>query len=109
MPENEQFKNRFGTTPPDTAFIIDAYKKFVQSIRYKYPSTSIICMLGNMDITKKGSPWPGYVQKAVSLINDEKIFTYFAPSKETPGHPKVAEQKVLAEGLIQFINQHIQW
>ena len=66
-------------------------------------------MLGNMDITREGSPWPGYVSKAVEQLHDRKIFTYFAPYKKTPGHPKVKEQKMLAEGLIQFINQHIQW
>jgi hypothetical protein len=109
MPNNEQFKNRFGTKPPDENYIVNAYKNFVQTIRTKYPETQIICMLGNMDITKKDSPWPGYVQKAVERLNDKKIFTYFSPYKETPGHPKVKEQQMLADGLIQFINQHIKW
>ena len=66
-------------------------------------------MLGNMDITKKGSPWPGYVEKAVSEINDPKIFTYFATYKNTYGHPKVKEQKALADGLINFIDKNIKW
>lgn len=109
MPNNEQFKSRFGTKPPDTTFIINAYKNFVQTIRTIYPEAQIICMLGNMDITRKGSPWPGYVQQAVEQLNDKKIFTYFSPYKETPGHPKVKEQQMLADGLIQFINQHIKW
>ena len=109
MPNNEQFKNRFGTKRPDSSFIIDAYKNFVQTIRKTYPATQIICMLGNMDITRKGSPWPGYVERAVAQLHDKQIFTYIAPYKETPGHPKVKEQQMLADGLIQFIDQHIQW
>ncbi|MDE3184539.1 MAG: electron transporter RnfD [Bacteroidota bacterium] len=109
MPDNEQFKNRFGTKPPDETQIINAYKKFVETIRSSYPKAQIVCMLGNMDITKKGSPWPGYVEKAVAEMNDPKIFTYIAPYKETPGHPKVGEQKNLADGLIHFMNQHIKW
>jgi len=109
MPNNEQFKNKFGTKAPDSCFIINAYKNFVQTIRTTYPEAQIICMLGNMDITRKGSPWPGYVARAVDEIHDEKIFTYVAPFKNTSGHPKVKEQQLLADGLIHFIDQHIKW
>lgn len=109
MPENEQFKKRFGTKAPDEAQIVEAYKNFVQTIRSTYPDAQIICMLGNMDITKEGSPWPGYVQKAVDELKDKKIFTYFAPYKDTYGHPKVNEQLTMAKGLIQFIDEHIKW
>jgi len=109
MPDNEQFKKRFGTKAPDSNFIINAYKKFVQTIRTTYTNAQIICMLGNMDITKKDSPWPGYVSKAVDELHDKKIFTYFSPYKEPPGHPKVKEQQMLADGLIQFIDQYIKW
>jgi hypothetical protein len=109
QPNHEQFKSRFGAHPPDEKDIIQAYRNFVLTIRDKHPNAQIICMLGNMDITKKGSPWPGYVQSAVASLNDKKIFTYFAAYKDTPSHPKTAEQKVLAEGLIRFIEQHIKW
>jgi lysophospholipase L1-like esterase len=109
MPDNEQFKMRFGTKAPDSSFIITAYKNFVQTIRTTYPAAQIICMLGNMDITSKGSLWPGYVVKAVYELHDKKIYVYFAPYKETPVHPKVKEQQMLADGLIQFIDQHIKW
>ena len=109
MPNNEQFKKRFGSTPPTENQIVNAYKSFVETIRSTYPKAQIICMLGNMDITKKGSPWPGYVEKAVAEINDPTIFAYIAPYKGTPGHPRVQEQKELAEGLIHFMDEHIKW
>ncbi|HVZ95271.1 MAG TPA: GDSL-type esterase/lipase family protein [Chitinophagaceae bacterium] len=109
LPGNEQFKNRFGTKPPDEAFIIKSYKDFVQTIRSAYPKAQIICMLGNMDITKEGSPWPGYVQQAVDELHDNKIFTFFAPYKNTNGHPDTKEQKALAAQLINFMDQHIKW
>jgi Carbohydrate esterase 2 N-terminal len=109
MPNNEQFKSRFGTKPPDSNFIVNAYKNFLLTVRTTYPKAQIICMLGSMDITRKGSPWPDYVKKAVALLHDNEVFTYFSPYKETPGHPKVKEQQMLADGLIQFIDQHIQW
>jgi len=109
MPDNEQFKKRFGTKPPDENHIVSAYKNFVETIRSTYPKAQIICMLGSMDITKEGSPWPAYVEKAVAEVNDPKIFSYIVPYKNTPGHPKVKEQKDLADGLINFINEHIEW
>ena len=109
QPDNPQFKNRFGTKAPDENTIVEAYKDFVQLIRNKYLNAQIICMLGSMDITKEGSPWPGYVQKAVGQLNDKKIYTWVAPYKNTPGHPKTQEQEALAKSLIAFIEQNITW
>jgi hypothetical protein len=109
MPDNEQFKYRFGTKAPDENFIINSYEDFVATIRDKYPDASIICVLGNMDATKEGSPWPGYVQKAVNQLNDPKIYTLFFKYKNTPGHPKVDEQQAMADSLIEFIEKNISW
>lgn len=108
-PEHPEFKHRFGTQKPSEDFIIKSYQDFVKAIRSKYPDAQIICMLGNMDITRKGSLWPSYVQKAVEGLNDKKIYTLFVPFKESSGHPSVKEQKVLAQGLIDFIAKNIKW
>jgi hypothetical protein len=109
MPTNDQFKYRFGTQEPSEEFIINEYKNFVQSVRNRYPVAKIICMLGNMDITRKGSAWPSYVTKAVNRMNDKNIDTFFVPYKNTPGHPKTSEQKLLADKLIAFIEKDMQW
>jgi hypothetical protein len=109
MPANEQFKARFGNTAPGPDVIIRAYKQFVQGIRGKYPNADIICMLGNMDATKAGAPWPGFIQKAVSQLGDKKMHTLIVPYKGTAGHPNIAEQKVLADSLIDFIDKNIRW
>ena len=108
-PEHPQFKTRFGTTPPDVPTIIRSYQNFVKSIRTKYPKASIICVLGSMNATEKGSLWPGYIEKAVEGLSDAKIFTHFFPYKNTSGHPKVAEQKIMADDLIDFIDKNIKW
>ena len=108
-PDHEQFKRRFGTKEPDSNYIINAYSDFVRSIRKKYPKAQIICMLGNMNVTEKKSAYPRYVVQAVAQLKDKKIFTHFAPYKNTPGHPKTNEQKVLADGLINFIEKNIKW
>lgn len=109
QPKNEQFKNRFGSEKPKENFIIKSYENFVKTIRTKYPNASIICVLGNMDATKEESKWPNYVVKAVENLNDKKIYTHFFPYKNTPGHPKVSEQKDMADSLIAFIDATIKW
>ncbi len=108
-PNFAEFKHRFGTKKPSENTIILAYKNFVATIRSKYPNASILCALGSMDATKEGSKWPGYIQKAVKQLNDPKIYTHFFKFKGTNGHPNVAEQKVMADDLIQFIDKNIKW
>ena len=109
LPDNDQFKAKFGTKPPTDEQIIKAYKDFVKTIRSKYPKAPIICAIGNMDAVKAGEPWPGYVQKAVVQIGDKNIYTHVFPYKNTPGHPSKKEQQVLADDLIAFIDQNIKW
>jgi lysophospholipase L1-like esterase len=109
LPDNEQFKARFGSAAPNPEFIINAYANFVKTIRGKYPNANIICILGSMDATKSGSPWPGYIEKAVAGLNDKKIYTHFIPYKNTNGHPSAKEQQAMAADLIKFIEQRIKW
>jgi hypothetical protein len=107
--KNEQFIKKFGSQKPNEDFIIKSYENFVKSIRTKYPNASIICVLGNMDATKEGSKWPEYVKKAVANLEDKKIYNHFFAYKNTPGHPKVNEQKAMAESLIAFMDKNIKW
>ena len=109
QPKNAEFINKFGSKKPNEDFIIKSYENFVKLIRLKYPNTSIVCALGNMDATKEGSKWPDYVKKAIENINDKKIYTHFFAYKNTPGHPKISEQKAMADSLIAFINQNVKW
>ena len=109
QPKNPEFINRFGTQKPNEDFILKSYENFVKSIREKYPNTSIICALGSMDATKEGSKWPGYIRKSIENLQDKKIYTLVFKYKNTPGHPKVNEQKDMADSLIAFINENIKW
>lgn len=74
-----------------------------------YPSSKIICALGNMGAVKPGSPWPGYIEDAVSELGNKNIYTCFFPFKKTGGHPNVQEQKAMADILISFIEKNIKW
>ena len=109
MPDHPQFKSRFGDKAPTEDFIIASYRKFVQSIRSHYPEAHIICVLGNMDAVKPGSPCPGYIEKAVASLGDKKVYTHFFPYKNTPDHPNEAEQRQMAESLIRFIEENLRW
>lgn len=108
-PDFIQFKRRFGTNPPTEEFIINSYKNFVQSIRSHYPNAYIICTLGSMDAVKPGSPWSGYIEKAVTQINDNKIFTHFFEYLNKTTHPKITDQQKMADDLINFISENIYW
>ncbi len=109
LPDHPQFKRRFGNTAPTEDFIINAYTNFVQQIRDHYPAAYIICVLGTMDAVKPGSPWPGYIEKSVTSLHDPRILTHFFTYKNSPGHPKVQEQKKMADDLIRFIENHVKW
>jgi hypothetical protein len=108
-PEHEQFKARFGTTAPSETQIISAYKNFISNVRAKYPTATIVCILGNMDATASGSPWPGYVTKAAQSLNDKRILTHFIPYKKTSGHPSIREHQQAADDLIKFMEKNVKW
>jgi lysophospholipase L1-like esterase len=108
-PEHEQFKARFGDKAPDRKTIVSAYSDLVKQIRTKHPKAEIICALGNMDATKKGSPWPGYVKETVAELHDAKIHTLIFPYKNTPGHPNGKEQQRMANDLISYISKTLKW
>ncbi len=108
-PEREEFVNKFGVNAPDSTFIINAYQQFVADLRNHYPDATMICMLGNMDITKEGSLWPNYVKQAVENLEDKKIHHLFTDYKDSPGHPSIAEQARIANELIAFIEKNVAW
>ncbi len=109
MPDHAQFKKRFGTKAPTPDEIVAAYKNFIKTIRSKYPQAHIICALGNMDASKEGAPWPGYIENAVSQLKDAKVYSLIFKYKNTPGHPNIAEQKSMSDSLVAFIEEKIRW
>jgi hypothetical protein len=108
-PEYEHFKKRFGTEPPKEDFIIKSYQHFIRQLRGHYPKAHIICVMGGMGITVEGSPWPGYVRKAVEGLQDTRVYTHFFPFMGRAGHPRVKDQEAMANSLINFIDNTIKW
>ncbi len=97
---------------PDSTEIVAAYVDFIRKIRAEYADALIVCSLGSMDATKKGSPWPGYIEKAVAQMQnegDENLAAYFFPFKNWYKHPRVRHHAEMAEGLTQFIGVKMGW
>jgi hypothetical protein len=108
-PNMEQFKARFGTQKPDAAAIIKAYQNFYSTIRSKYPSATIICALGSMSAVQPGSAWPGYISQAVANMHDRKMLTFLFTPVKGYAHPRVADDRKMADELIVFIKGHVKW
>jgi len=108
-PDHAQFKERFGTAKPTEAFIINAYTDFLKSVRNRYPAAQIICSLGNMDATREGSQWPGYINSAINSLQDKKMVAHFFAYKNSSGHPVIKEQQAMADSLVEFIKQQGYW
>jgi hypothetical protein len=109
LPDHESFTRQFGKKKPGPDFIIKAYQEFVKSIRVVYPNAHIVCALGSMDATKEGSPWPGYVTKAVTNLHDSNVHTLFFPFTGKAGHPRVDDNEKMAKILIDYIERNVQW
>jgi hypothetical protein len=112
QPTNDQYKARFGAAGASEDLIVKAYVSFIKTIRGKYPKAKIICALGSMDATKEGSPWPGYIEKAVKQVNDKDMYSLIVPYNPAANpfaHPSVAEHQKMADQLIAFIDKNIKW
>ena len=109
LPDSDEFKLRFGDTAPDDAFLISAYQEFVASIRSRYPQANIICTLGSMDAAKEGSKSMYHIETAVANLNDKMVYTHFLPYIEASTHPSIKDQEEMANSLIEFIEENMDW
>jgi hypothetical protein len=48
-------------------------------------------------------------EQSRSINTNKNVQTLFAPYKNTPGHPRVEEQKIMADKLIAFIKDNKLW
>ena len=98
---------------PEAEEITLAYKDFIRTLRSVYPDAFFVCALGSMDATKEGSPWPGYVEKAVTLwknqTGDQKIATCFFEFDGFYKHPRVRHHRIMAEQLTRLIREKTGW
>lgn len=98
--------------PPGDAERVRSYRRFVETIRAKYPRAYIVCALGSMDAVAPGSKWPGHVRAAVEQLNgagDGRIGMVLFPYTGFNGHPRVAQHEANAALLTAFIRRKMGW
>lgn len=92
---------------------IQAYLKFLTTIRMLYPEAYFVCALGSMDATDEGSAWPGYIQSAVEILKSEdsnaRIDTFFFDFTGYGKHPRVKQHYENARKLSDFIAKKMNW
>ena len=98
---------------PDDAERVRAYRRFVESVRAKYPKAYLVCALGSMDAVKPGSKWPGYVRTAVEQMREAdksaRIDTIVLPYTGFNGHPRVPQHRANAALLTSLIREKMGW
>ncbi len=103
---------RMNPVPTETD-IIASHKQFVSTLRSHYPRAHIFCVLGCMDATAAGSPWPSYITQATQSFkqenNDTRIYTYFFEYEGFEKHPRVRHHQQMAEELTEVIRQTVGW
>ena len=62
-----------------------------------------------MDAAKEGSKWMDHIRTVVESLNDKAIYTHFMPYIEASAHPSIADQAEMANSLIGFIEENIDW
>ncbi len=102
-PDHPQYKLRFGSKKPDEEFFVNSYERFIDTLTVLYPKAEIICTLGPMSAVQPGSPWPGYIKKAVARLNNRRVHTFFFPYFVRKGHPTIKDHEQMAQMLTSFI------
>lgn len=80
------------------------YKQLIATLRTKYPDAYFIGMFPNMYHDRA---WDDYLTEAIaeyrSEYNDERVFSLIH-QQVTPGHPRISEQRQMADVLKEFID-----
>jgi lysophospholipase L1-like esterase len=81
----------------------ERYQKLLANLRKKYPHAYFIGMFPAMYHDRQ---WDRLLQEAIAeyrdQYHDDRIFPLILP-QVTPGHPRIAEQQVMAEQLTELI------
>lgn len=109
LPDSEEYKSTFGSQKPDSTYLINAYQQFILDLRSHYPQANIICTLGCMVAAKEGSKWIEYINSAVKKLNDKSIYVHIMPYIEASAHPSIEDHEEMANSLIGFIEENIDW
>jgi len=103
--QNDQWQDT-----PSAAEAIQGYVDYVLMYRSVYgPDVDIVLALGSMVATKKGSPWPGYIQSAIDELQstycDYKVTKCIFPFDGLGKHPDLPAHVAMASQLTTHLQQ----
>jgi lysophospholipase L1-like esterase len=101
--QNDQWEST-----PSAAAAIQGYVDYVLRYRSVYgPDVHIVLAIGSMAATKTGSPWPGYLQSAIDMLQknygDDKVTKCIFSFDGLKKHPDRAAHIVMADQLTAHI------
>lgn len=70
QPGGKQYRETFGERKIEPTDIVGAYVNFFKTLCDLYPRVPLICAIGNMNASDEESPFPGYIQEAVSIVRN---------------------------------------
>ena len=80
------------------------YKQLIANLRAQYPNSYFIGMFPNMYHDRA---WDNYLTEAIAEYraehNDDRVFSLIH-EQVTPGHPRISEQRQMADTLKEFID-----
>ena len=80
------------------------YKQLIANLRIQYPNSYFIGMFPNMYHDRA---WDDYIVEAIAEYraeyNDNRVFSLIH-EQVTPGHPRISEQRQMADTLKEFID-----
>jgi hypothetical protein len=81
----------------------DGYKKFIETLREKYPKAQFILTTTILCHSKE---WDDAIDEVAKSFNDKKVqhFLYTNNGTGTPGHIRKPEAEVMSDELSAFIN-----
>lgn len=99
----------------DSTLFCSAYVKFIQDLRGKYPSATIVCLTSPMANEELTSVLKKYITSVVHAVNDsgdKNVYRYFFSRSYNNGcdyHPDLAQHKKIAAELTKYIKQLKGW
>jgi hypothetical protein len=97
---------------PRPTQIIQAYVKFIHSLRSVYPDAQFLCVLGSMNITANNR-WPDYLTRAIAHIKTDdpmaKIGSLLLPYSGYDKYPRVAQHQKNARLLAAKVRHMMNW
>jgi hypothetical protein len=83
------------------------YRQFIANLRSKHPQSYIVCIFTNIFHDTK---WDGYLTSAVAqyqqTTGDNRVYSLITQAV-TPGHPREAEQRMMADALSNLIETRL--